>query len=121
MEKKYRIGLFAAFFLMVSLISAGYRISYDYVSDRQQRLAQEEVTEKEASIAAEGEAKENQGYYLKLLEGYVAVYYQDRKTLYELTDIPSASLPDEVQNQLREGKYVENDKELYGFLENYSS
>lgn len=121
MDKKYRIGFFAALFLMVLLLTVGYRISYNVAADRQSALTQEENLKKEDSIAAKGEARQSKGYFLKILEGYVAVYYQDKETLYELTNIPAESLPNEVKNQLLDGKYVKNDKELYAFLENYSS
>ena len=45
----------------------------------------------------------------------------DKTTLYQLTNISLTSLPGEVQGEIQEGKYIETEKELYAFLENYSS
>ena len=66
-------------------------------------------------ISTKGEATKNEGYYLKELHGYVAVYLSDGETLYELTEISCSSLPKEVQEAVRIGKYVETTRELYGF------
>ena len=60
-------------------------------------------------------------YYLKELHGYVAVYLQDGTTLYETTSLSVNNLPDEVQQDLKNGIYLKSAEELYGFLENYSS
>ncbi|MBR4999103.1 MAG: hypothetical protein IKY10_04400 [Clostridia bacterium] len=45
----------------------------------------------------------------------------DRETVYEYTDILVSELPYVLQNEIKNGKYIENMQELYGFLENYSS
>ena len=55
------------------------------------------------------------------LHGYVVVYLSDKETLYEMTEISMLDLPEEVQEEVRTGKYLETTRELYGFLENYSS
>ena len=55
------------------------------------------------------------------MHGYVAVYLYDRETIYELTDISMDSLPSDVKSEVEKGKYIQTTKELYGFLENYSS
>ena len=78
------------------------------------------------SIAAEGEAVKNEeseeeGFWLCELQGFVVVYLSDRKTIYEFTEIPLTDLPEEVQQEVAEGRYVRTAEELYAFLENYSS
>ena len=78
------------------------------------------------SITAEGEAaaedaEEDEGYYLCEMQGFVVVYLNDRKTIYEMTEIPLSDLPEEVQQEVAAGKYIATRDELYGFLENYSS
>ena len=88
--------------------------------DRQAARAEEEIPTTE-SISAEGAAVQDEGYYLSELQGYVAVYLSDRTTIYEFTEIPVSDLPEEVQQELTSGKYVETAEELYAFLENYSS
>lgn len=55
------------------------------------------------------------------VNGYVVVYLSDKKTPYEYTDIKYDDLPAELRDEIRNGKYVEDAKSLYGFLENYSS
>ncbi len=125
MKKKYVIGFFAALFLLVFLLSAGYQISYRHVIDRQASL-EEEQSAVTRSISAEGEAVTEEmdrdgGYLLRELNGFVAVYLADGKTIYELTEIPLSDLPEELQQQIREGKILSTEDELYGFLENYSS
>lgn len=60
-------------------------------------------------------------YYLTFKDGCVIVYYIDKKTVYEYTNIYVESLPEEVQKQLYKGKYITDLDSLYDFLENYSS
>ena len=60
-------------------------------------------------------------YYLKNVNGYVVVFLSDKKTAYEYTDILCEELPESVREEIANGKYIENQEELYGFLENYSS
>lgn len=120
MKTKYVIGFFCILLFAVGLLTAGYQLSYRHVMDRQAARAEEEIPTTE-SISAEGAAVQDEGYYLSELQGYVAVYLSDRTTIYEFTEIPVSDLPEEVQQELASGKYVETAEELYGFLENYSS
>lgn len=120
MKTKYRIGFFMAVFLFVSLLGIGYQISYHYVSDKQQAESKE-LEEETESITTKAIVEKNEGFYLYELHGYVAVYLYDRETIYELTDISMDSLPSDVKNEVEKGKYIQTAKELYGFLENYSS
>ena len=41
----------------------------------------------------------------------------DKKTPYEYTDIKCDGLPSEMQEEIKNGKYMEDAKALYGFLE----
>ena len=125
MKSRYIIGFFAAFLVLGMLLAAGYQLTYEHVLDRQEAQARDEVSGTE-SIAAEGEKVKNpdaeeEGFYLCELQAFVAVYLSDRKTIYEFTEIPVTDLPEEVQQEVAEGKYVPTVKELYAFLENYSS
>ena len=91
--------------------------------DKRLTVVQEEepVPEKEESVTTKGTAEKNEGYYLCELEGYVVVYLGDHETIYEMTEIPLDALPETVQEEVKDGKFVETARELYGFLENYSS
>lgn len=60
-------------------------------------------------------------YYLVEENGYVTVYYMDRKTVYEYTDIAVDTLPEEIREKIRTGSYLTDIHQLYNFLENYSS
>lgn len=60
-------------------------------------------------------------YILLEEKGYVVVYHTDRKTLYASTDILVSELPEKLQKEIEEGKYISSEEQLYNFLENYSS
>lgn len=53
--------------------------------------------------------------------GFVTVYYQDKKSVFEYTRISVNYLNKEEINRLKEGFYVENEEKLYSILESYSS
>lgn len=60
-------------------------------------------------------------YYIKLSKGCITVYYSDKKTVYEYTDIDFNSLPSQVAADVIGGMEIRDEKELYDFLETYSS
>lgn len=65
--------------------------------------------------------KEPRGFYLMVADHFIVVYEEDRSTLYMNTDILLDFLPDSLQREIMEGKYVASEEELYLFLESYSS
>ena len=65
--------------------------------------------------------KEKTGFYLMVADHFIVVYEEDRSTLYMNTDILLDRLPDSLQREIMEGKYVASEEELYLFLESYSS
>ena len=130
MKQKYYIGFFMTVFFFFFLLGIGYQMSYQYVVDRhaaqvkaEQEQEREQIPEapKEELVTTKGTAQKNEGYYLCALQGYVVVYLGDHETIYEMTEIPLDTLPDNVRSEVESGKYVETARELYGFLENYSS
>ena len=60
-------------------------------------------------------------YYLLLNQGKITVYYSDKKTVFEYTDIKLHDLPRETQIEIISGKPIKDDNELFDFLETYSS
>ena len=64
---------------------------------------------------------EEKGYYLMVADHYVIVYEEDMRTIHTNTDILLENLSEELQDQIMQGKYMENEQELYNFLESYSS
>ena len=88
--------------------------------DRQEARAEEEASTTE-SIAAEGEAVQEDGFYLSELHGYVVVYLSDKTTIYELTEIPLTDLPEEVQQEISTGNSVDAAAGLCAVRETYPS
>ncbi len=66
-------------------------------------------------------SKEFYKYYIKYSGGCITVFYCDYKTVYEYTDIQLSQLPSHIQSQVISGKRIRDEKELFDFLENYSS
>ncbi len=60
-------------------------------------------------------------FFLMANNGYVSVYCNDMRTLYLSTDIELEHLPQELQQEILDKKYIKNEEELYNFLESYSS
>ena len=60
-------------------------------------------------------------YVLLPEDGFVAVYQADRETLYATTGILLENLPDNLQEEIQDGKIIDSEEQLYNFLENYSS
>lgn len=62
-------------------------------------------------------------YQYKLVNdnNYISVYLVPEYELFEYTDIIMDVLPVEIQEEIRNGKYLKNEEELYNFLENYTS
>ena len=84
----------------------------------------EEETETEQSgqaVTTEGDAFKEDAYYLMEVNGYVVVFLSDKRTAYEYTSIEVSSLPATLQNEIKNGKYIESTELLYSFLENYTS
>lgn len=60
-------------------------------------------------------------YYIMDRDGYIKVYYGDKKTLYENTGIKTDTLPDTEKKNLEAGICVDDKDELLSILEGYSS
>lgn len=65
--------------------------------------------------------EEEEGFYLVNENHCVVVYQKDLQNVYLSTDIKVDELPDTLRDEILHIKYVENEKELYNFLESYSS
>ena len=104
MKTTYRIGFFLGIFFLLFLLGIGFQWSYQYAREKSTPIP---------SVQA--------GYYLMELNGYVTVYFSDKTTIFEYTNIPVDKLSDDLKSEIRTGKYLESQTEVYGFLENYSS
>ncbi|MDE6917063.1 MAG: hypothetical protein K2P39_09750 [Lachnospiraceae bacterium] len=61
------------------------------------------------------------GFYIMEVNGEVCVFRHDKKTLYFKTGLSPEHLPAEVRYELREGKFMDNELQVYHFIESYSS
>ena len=126
MKNKYGIGFFAITMITFFMILSAYQMSYQKAKEKAEEklISQEQAsadTTSESAVAADGQALKEDCYYLMEVNGYVVVYLYDRKTPYEYTNILCNELPESLQKEIANGKYIDNMQELYGFLENYSS
>lgn len=62
-----------------------------------------------------------EGYFIMEVEGEIRVYEEDKETLYFRTDLILDDLPDNVKQEVIDGKFVETEVQVYHFLESYSS
>ena len=60
-------------------------------------------------------------YILVAQRGVVTVYLNDYNHLYAVTEIVVSDLPEELQEEILDGKIIKGDKALYDFLEAYTS
>lgn len=65
--------------------------------------------------------EENKGFFLLNEDHYVVVYDQELTEVYMDTDILVKDLPQALQEEIINMKFVEDEGELYNFLESYSS
>ena len=126
MKNKYGIGFLICMLLMACAVTAAYQVSLNREKEelRAEIKAQEQrkaADEKQTTVTADGQALKEDCYSLMERNGYVVVYLKDKKTAYEYTDILFSELPETIQKEIKNGKYIENTQALYGFLENYSS
>lgn len=128
MKKKVSIGFFTAALAAFIVLAAAYHFTYERAVEKAQEEAavasQEEKIRNDDSgqtVTTEGDAVKEDDYYLMEVNGYVVVFLSDKKTAYDYTSIEVSSLPVTVQNEIKNGKYIENTELLYSFLESYSS
>lgn len=61
------------------------------------------------------------GFYAKCFNGYVVILNGDEKTVYEYTQILIHLLPEDIREKVSTGYFLENESDLFNFLETYSS
>lgn len=64
---------------------------------------------------------EEPGYWIAVRDNIIVVYTEDKSEIYEFTNIELWQLPLNVQSDLVDGIHVENERELFDFLQTYSS
>lgn len=125
MRNKYGIGFLSVILILALFITSAwqysYRVARQKTLDRIEAAKEMEKFQSEETVTADGHALKEDCFYLKNVNGYVVVFLSDKKTAYEYTDILCEELPENIRQELTNGKYIEDQEELYGFLENYSS
>lgn len=128
MKRKLSIGFFTVTLAAFIILAAAYHFTYERAVERAREevalAGQEEEEEEQQSgqtVTTEGDAVKEDAYYLMEVNGYVVVFLSDKKTAYDYTSIEVSSLPATVQNEVKNGKYIESTELLYSFLENYTS
>lgn len=81
----------------------------------------EEATESTESYIETVKPLNQAKYLLKSVDGKIIVYASNGYDIYFETDLIEDDLPEDVKHQITSGIYIQNDKELYDFLESYSS
>lgn len=124
MNKVNRIRIFCIL-LAAAGIAAGsiYRERQENAEEMQEKNQNtEEIRTEEESETATPTGKLLNDKYLVVEEGdYLTVYFADGKTVYEYTDIRYSNLEENLRRKIRRGYTIQDEKELFGFLENYSS
>ncbi len=110
------IGLVAVFFWMLKTPDEPV-VPYEVALDSEYA----EPTETQEALAASVSLQQNYMYLLRVEEGRLVVYEKDGETVYLETNIRYEDLDDEMKKKAAAGIPFENDRELYEFLENYSS
>lgn len=117
MKKKYSIRFLIATFACLLALTVAYQMSYRHAKMELKQVEKGEIS----SVRTEGEAFQPDIYYLRELNGFIAVYQNDKKTIFEYTDIRMEELPSDLAKEIKEGKKLLSLEAVYGFLENYSS
>ena len=122
MKKVNRIRILCVLAVVSLILVLGYfgnRAEEEVPMDTEQALPTEIPMDTEPSVTV----NHNINYkYVIIEEGdYLTVYYADRRTVYEYTDIRYSDLEDTLRQKIRKGYWIENEEQLYGFLENYDT
>lgn len=118
MNLKYSISYFCTIGALSLMLIVAY--NYNYNSGYDSYFAEGTPIEDE-SINSNSNEVISGGFYLRQKGDYVIVLLYDNQTVFDETDILMSTLDLNLQKEIIGGKYIETTKELYGFLENYSS
>lgn len=116
------------FFILTVLFTIGcyQAANWNEINEPEEQTATEQLSAEEPAADTEAAVlpvSQTFDYkYVIIEEGdYLTVYFADRKTVYEYTDIRYSDLEDSLRHKIRKGYCIRDEAELFGFLENYSS
>lgn len=105
------------------IINLKYTEEEPEIRTTEQIVAEEKEPESETEEYEAVPVSQTIDYKFVIVEesDYLTVYYADKVTLYEYTDIRYSDLPDDLRQKVRKGYCIKDEETLFGFLENYSS
>ena len=106
--------------LLVIFFWEAYELKKNEKDSQKQFNAQNIASEKSENRSEETLATDAL-YLLKLEQDNVVIYHASNGEVYDKTDISVEALPEDLMQKLQQGIPVYSLKELYDFLENYSS
>lgn len=125
MKKTISICFFAGG-LVIAVAALGLILRFGAIRQKNEPLPEEtlvaEFESEETIMSTESMAiREPYEYVLVLKDGFLVVYLKDKKTVLFETNIREEDLNENILKRLEAGVYLTDDKELYDFLESYSS
>lgn len=120
-EMKRNIGICI---IVLFIIAVGVTFWRDTIAVEENELITNEgsiQTDTEAMIKTNADVKTDYNYYIGNKNGNITVYNKDKKTIYLETDILYESLPDDMKGKIDSYLGFNNLKEVFAFLESYSS
>ncbi len=116
MKRQISISIFLSILLIL------LALIYIKVSNETKPRTYEITTEEQEDEAIEI-SQQNISYmfYAKVVDGRIVIYDGKTNVIYFETSIERQVLPEDIKEKLKEGIYFKNEKELYDFLESYSS
>ena len=120
MKKANRIRILFCLVAVVSVMS--YYLAHELALQKSSPPTQlAEVTQTEEEVVKSSYTRIPFEYVMVAEDGYLTVYMADLVTVYMYTDIPLDGLSEELKDEIAKGKFFADLRELYQFLENYSS
>ena len=112
------VVLFLVLIIFVLLLGSISNSNSPKDSEKETEQIQTEMqTEETTKISKDFEY----GYYILESEGRLTVYETTNHTVFLETAIKASLLSDEMKEKLKNGIYFKTDKDMYDFLESYSS
>ena len=100
-------------------------LAQDSLSERQKGFKSQHLelfsAEKIKVLRIYDTTQETTGFYIMEVNGEVCVYEHDKTTLYFRTGLRVEDLPADVRYELKNGKFMDSELQVYHFIESYSS
>lgn len=118
MKRQISVSIFLA--ILVIALAWLYIKFNNEIEPKNESITTENDISKEPSVTI-NQAYVSSVYFIKEKDGRLVVYLSKTQEIYMETSIESETLPDDVKEKLETGIFFENEEDLYGFLESYSS